>query len=104
MLNNAWTFRYRPKAEHIGIRGLKFNMVSLASLAVTFGTFVILSKLFPDLPLQIDQLAAILPTTAMNYFLNSYWTFKWHPPAREFPLVDTPGAAAEVVRNRSTLS
>jgi dolichol-phosphate mannosyltransferase len=47
LLNNAWTFRYRPKAEHIGVRGLKFNMVSLASLAVTFGTFVTLSKLFP---------------------------------------------------------
>jgi dolichol-phosphate mannosyltransferase len=75
LLNNIWTFRYRPKSEHIGIRGLKFNVVSLASLAVTFGTFVSLSQLFPKLPLQIDQLAAILPTTAINYFLNSYWTF-----------------------------
>jgi dolichol-phosphate mannosyltransferase len=77
-------------------------MVSLASLAVTFGTFVILSKLFPELPLQVDQLAAILPTTAMNYFLNSYWTFKWHAPAREAAVADTSGAAAGVVRNRST--
>jgi dolichol-phosphate mannosyltransferase len=74
-LNNAWTFRHRQKSHHIGIRGVKFNVISLASLAVTFGTFVSLSHLFPKLPLQIDQLAAILPTTAINYFLNSYWTF-----------------------------
>jgi dolichol-phosphate mannosyltransferase len=76
LLNNAWTFRYRSKAEHIGIRGLKFNVVSLFSLAVTFAAFVALSQLFPNLPLQIDQLAAICPAIAVNYFLNSYWTFK----------------------------
>jgi dolichol-phosphate mannosyltransferase len=76
LLNNAWTFRYRRKAEHIGIRGLKFNVVSLLSLAVTFGVFVILSKLLPQLPLRIDQLVAIAPATAINYFLNSYWTFQ----------------------------
>src|ERR1700733_1725117 len=76
LLNNAWTFRYRRKDEHIGIRGLKFNIVSLVSLVVTFGTFVILSKLLPQLPLKGDQLVAIVPATAINYFLNSYWTFK----------------------------
>jgi dolichol-phosphate mannosyltransferase len=76
LLNNAWTFRYRRKAEHIGIRGLKFNVVSLLSLAVTFGVFVTLSKILPQLPLRIDQLVAIAPATAINYFLNSYWTFK----------------------------
>jgi dolichol-phosphate mannosyltransferase len=103
LLNNGWTFRYRPKAEHIGIRGLKFNVISLASLAVTFGTFVILSKLFPELPLPVDQLAAILPTTAINYFLNSYWTFKPNATARD-SLVSTASSSTDVVRNRSTLS
>jgi dolichol-phosphate mannosyltransferase len=104
LLNNAWTFRYRPKAEHIGVRGLKFNVISLASLAVTFGTFVSLSKLFPELPLTVDQLAAILPTTAINYFLNSYWTFKQEAPARDPLLSNAASPAAEVGRNRSSLS
>jgi dolichol-phosphate mannosyltransferase len=75
MLNNAWTFRYRPKAEHIGIRGLKFNIVSLVSLAVTFVTFFGLSRLFPTRSLALDQLLSIIPAAAVNYFLNSYWTF-----------------------------
>lgn len=103
LLNNAWTFRHRPKAEHIGIRGLKFNMISLASLAVTFATFVILSKLFPQLPLQVDQLAAILPTTAINYFLNSYWTFKRPAIRRDALLVDPTSSPTADVK-RSTLS
>jgi dolichol-phosphate mannosyltransferase len=104
-LNNAWTFRYRPKSEHIGIRGLKFNVVSLASLAVTFGTFVILSQLFPKLPLQVDQLAAILPTTAINYFLNSYWTFKHQVTGRDFPSEVTANSPTpDAVQNRSTLT
>jgi dolichol-phosphate mannosyltransferase len=92
LLNNAWTFRHRPKAESIGVRGLKFNIISLASLAVTFGTFVTLSKLFPQLPLLVDQLAAIVPTTAINYFLNSYWTFKPKATARN-PNDNRPAAS-----------
>jgi len=87
-LNNAWTFRYRPKAEHIGIRGLKFNIISLASLAVTFSTFVALSKLFPQWALMVDQLAAIVPTTLINYFLNSYWTFKPRAARQASPVTD----------------
>jgi dolichol-phosphate mannosyltransferase len=102
LLNNAWTFRYRPKAEHIGVRGLKFNAISLASLAVTFGTFVTLSKLFPELPLLVDQLAAIVPTTAINYFLNSYWTFKGHTPAKPSVPLTAASSAGDVARNRST--
>jgi dolichol-phosphate mannosyltransferase len=102
LLNNAWTFRYRPKAEHIGMRGLKFNIVSLISLGVTFATFVTLSKLFPQLPLLADQLASIVPTTAINYFLNSYWTFKVNASQRNHPAGPMPITASSV--NRSTLS
>jgi dolichol-phosphate mannosyltransferase len=103
LLNNAWTFRLRPKDARIGMRGLKFNMISFASLAVTFGTFVILSKVFPQLPLQVDQLAAIVPTTAINYFLNSYWTFK--PQAiRRDALLAKPTGSPIVNMKRSTLS
>ena len=101
VLNNAWTFRDRPKSAHIGIRGVKFNLISLASLAVTFGTFVSLSRFLPKLSLELDQLAAILPTTAINYFLNSYWTFK---PliANQDPTAHLP--APEVAQNCETLT
>ncbi len=81
MFNNAWTFRHRARAEHVGIRGLKFNFISLIALGVTFATFVALSQAFPKLPLQADQLMAILPATCVNYFFNSYWTFKRDPRA-----------------------
>ena len=103
LLNNAWTFRYRPKSEHIGIRGLKFNIISLVSLAVTFTTFVALSKLFPQLPLAVDQLASIVPTTAINYFLNSYWTFKASAPKHSRPAGEVALPSAGSV-NRSSLS
>jgi len=102
LLNNAWTFRYRPMSEHIGIRGVKFNAVSLASLAVTFGTFVTLSHLFPKLPLLVDQLAAIVPTTGINYFLNSYWTFK--PGVASPHSRATTTATPDAAENRTTLT
>jgi putative flippase GtrA len=63
-----------------------------------------LSKLFPQFPLLVDQLAAIVPTTAINYFLNSYWTFKPKATARDSLLVATASSSTGVVRNRSTLS
>jgi dolichol-phosphate mannosyltransferase len=90
MLNNAWTFRYRPKVEHVGIRGLKFNIISLLSLAVTFVTFLGLSRLFPAQSLALNQLLAIIPAAAVNYFLNSYWTFS--PRREETTAATTPSA------------
>ena len=32
--------------------------------------------LFPHLPPQVHQLAGIAPAMLVNYFLNSYWTFR----------------------------
>jgi dolichol-phosphate mannosyltransferase len=104
LLNNAWTFRYRPKAEHVGIRGLKFNVISLAALAVTFATFVALSKSLPQLPLMVDQLLAILPATAINYFLNSYWTFRAAVTTHESPAVAKTAIPSSGNLNRPTLS
>ena len=76
LLNNYWTFRWRKTGSRTRIRGLKFNLVSVIALGVSYGTFVALSIAFPDTKPQFHQLIGIVPATLVNYFLNSYWTFR----------------------------
>ena len=76
LLNTFWTFSERDMNDRIHIRGLKFNIVSFAALGVSYGTFLILSALDPGGIPQLHQAAGIVPATLINYFLNSYWTFK----------------------------
>ena len=76
LLNNYWTFRDRKTRDRVRIKGLKFNAVSLVSLGVSYATFIALSFVAPDVAPQIHQLVGIVPATLVNYFLNSYWTFK----------------------------
>jgi len=76
MLNNYWTFRWRKTGERTRVKGLKFNAVSFLSLGASYSTFVALSIAFPSAPPQIHQLIGIVPATFVNYFLNSYWTFR----------------------------
>jgi len=75
-LNNFWTFSKRDMNDKIHIRGLKFNAVSFAALAVSYSTFLLLSVLDPHGTPQVHQAIGIIPATLINYFLNSYWTFK----------------------------
>ena len=79
LLNNYWTFKERRTRDRTRIKGLKFNLVSLASLGVSFTTFIAMSLFFPRVSPQIDQLVGIVPAVLVNYFLNSYWTFRSHP-------------------------
>jgi len=76
LLNNYWTFSGRNSDDKIHIRGLKFNIISVIALGVSYGTFVLLSVLYPAVMPQIHQAIGIVPATAINYFLNAYWTFK----------------------------
>jgi dolichol-phosphate mannosyltransferase len=76
LLNNFWTFRNRENDDKIHIRGLKFNVVSFASLGVSYATFLVLSRVDPTGIAQLHQAAGIVPATLINYFLNSYWTFR----------------------------
>jgi dolichol-phosphate mannosyltransferase len=76
VLNNYWTFRWRNTKDRTRIKGLKYNAISLLSLIFSYGTFVALSLFFPDGQPQVHQLIGIIPATLVNYFLNSYWTFK----------------------------
>ena len=75
LLNNYWTFRHRVTKDRTRIRGLKFNLVSILALCLSYGTFVMLSLTFPDTAAQIHQLIGIIPAMLINYLLNSYWTF-----------------------------
>ena len=82
LLNNYWTFRSRKSYDRVRIKGLKFNAVSLVSLGVSYTTFVILSMLFPETAPAVHQLIGIAPAMLINYFLNSYWTFKPAPESK----------------------
>ena len=82
ILNNYWTFRRRTTREKIRVKGLKFNAVSLVALGISYGTFVLLSLLLPRTAPQIHQLIGIVPATLVNYFLNSYWTFRQVEPTK----------------------
>ncbi|HEX9020245.1 MAG TPA: glycosyltransferase family 2 protein [Nitrospirota bacterium] len=76
VLNNFWTFSERDVNDKIHIRGLKFNIISFIALGVSYSTFLLLSALDPAGIPQVHQAVGIVPATLINYFLNSYWTFK----------------------------
>ena len=76
LINNYWTFADRELAGGRQIRGLKFNLVSLLALGVSYGSFLILSLLLPGVAPVWLQGLAIVPAVLVNYFLNSYWTFR----------------------------
>ena len=76
LINNYWTFAKRTMTGGKRIRGLKFNVVSLLALAVSYSAFLVLSFLFPGAAPVFLQGVAIVPSVLVNYFLNSYWTFR----------------------------
>jgi len=76
LINNYWTFGDRNLAGRTRIRGLKFNLVSVLTLTLSYGTFALLFWLFPQAHPVLLQGFAILPGTLANYFLNIYWTFR----------------------------
>ena len=76
LVNNYWTFADRELGEGKRIRGLKFNVVSLLALGVSYGSFLLLSLLLPGAAPVWLQGLAIVPAVLVNYFLNSYWTFR----------------------------
>ena len=80
LLNNYWTFADRAMTGRRRIRGLKYNLVSLTTLALSYATFVLLSMLFPEAQPVVLQGCGIIPATICNYLLNSYWTFREGEP------------------------
>jgi dolichol-phosphate mannosyltransferase len=76
LLNNIWTFGGKKTEDKLLIRRLKFNFVSLLSLGISYGTFVLLMTKVPDMIPQLAQALGIIPATLVNYFMNFHWTFK----------------------------
>lgn len=76
LLNNYWTFAERALIGRKRVRGLKFNLVSLMTLTLSYATFIVLSTLFPEASPVLLQGCGIVPAAFLNYFLNSYWTFR----------------------------
>lgn len=74
--NNFWTFRWRRVRDSLQIKGLKFNIVSLLALAISYSTFAALAVAFPDGDPRLFQAIGIVPAMLVNYLLNSYWTFR----------------------------
>ena len=76
LINNYWTFADRDLNSREQVRGLRFHLVSLLALGVSYSTFVVLSVWLPQVnPLWL-QGCGIVPGTVVNYLLNSYWTFR----------------------------
>ena len=73
--NNYWTFAHRVMYGRKRIRGIKYNLVALLSLVVSYATFIALSVLLPEASLIALQACGIVPAIMINYSLNSYWTF-----------------------------
>ncbi len=88
VLNNYWTFKERKTRDRNRIKGLKYNLVSIASLGVSFLTFFLMTVLVPRASPELDQFVGIVPAVLVNYFLNSYWTFR----SREEPVELVPPA------------
>ncbi|NIQ13367.1 MAG: glycosyltransferase [Candidatus Dadabacteria bacterium] len=82
LFNNFWTFGSRNTKHKFHKRGLMFNAISILSLGVSYTTFVVLSLLFPRVVPQVHQAIGIIPAMCVNYFLNSYWTFRERPASR----------------------
>lgn len=79
VLNNAWTFPGRNVRDRFHVKGLKFNFVSIVALGISYMVFVVLSVLFPKVAPQYHQAVGIIPATFVNYFFNTYWTFRHSP-------------------------
>ena len=76
LMHSYWTFADRVMIGRKRIRGLKYNAVSLVTLALSYTIFVGLSVLFPRASPVLLQACAIVPAVAFNYLTNSYWTFQ----------------------------
>ena len=76
LMNNYWTFGDRVMTSRKSVRGVKFIIVSLVTLLLSYSVFVVLSMLFPKVLPVLLQAGGIAPGALVNYYLNSRWTFR----------------------------
>jgi len=78
VLNDRFTFRDRrlPTAKSFLNRLLKFNLVSLAGLALNMSVLWLLTEVF-GLYYLLSNLCGIAVAVLWNYLVNSLWTWKY---------------------------
>lgn len=76
LINNHWTFGDRRMVEPRRVRGLKFNLIALLTLALNYAIFVTLSLLFAGASPLLLQACAIAPVAVVNYLVHFHWTFR----------------------------
>ena len=76
LINNYWTFAGRALGSRKGLRGLRFHLVSVLALGLSYATFLALSLRWPGVAPIWLQGCAIAPAALLNYLLNSLWTFR----------------------------
>ena len=79
LMHNYWTFADRDMIGGRRVRGLKYNLASLVTLALNYAAFVGLSVLFPQAPPVLLQGCCIVPIALLNYSVSSRWTFRGTP-------------------------
>ena len=79
LMHNYWTFADRDMIGGRRVRGLKYNLASLVTLALNYAAFVGLSILFPQAPPVLLQGCCIAPIALLNYSVSSRWTFRGTP-------------------------
>ena len=77
ILNNYFTFRGRnePGTKPFFQRLLKFNLLSLAGLAINYGIFKLFNNVFGLFDI-FSVLIGIAVATMWNYLLNTRWTWR----------------------------
>jgi dolichol-phosphate mannosyltransferase len=73
-LNRSWTFRDRR--GHLGVQGLQFLAVSVASLGANLLVLHLLISLGLDRHKTVAQAIAIIVVTPLNFLGNRLWSFR----------------------------
>jgi dolichol-phosphate mannosyltransferase len=79
LVNEFWIFARNKRESLSYLKALKFNSVSLISLAVSYLIFVILSLKLPEIMLPVHQAASMIPVININYRLSTFWKYQNKP-------------------------
>jgi len=74
-LNNTWTFRKRNTKVGLVSRILRYHLVTGFAGLVNYGILLLLAKVF-GMHDMIANLIGIIIGTFINFFLNSFWTWR----------------------------
>ena len=75
LLNEHWTFSDKRAGNGMLARGIKFNCVSIVSMALNISVLFALTQ-YTGLYYMISELIGIGAGFLINFFLNLKWTWK----------------------------